>query len=492
MALAVSEQGIVAFNEESKDVALGARVLPRTGDASRLVFSDDGRWLGIGTARGHIAHLIVVDVEARREVLRVRLGDPALTDIAFSADGETVYVSAGRHLALIDRRTAATTATLDTFTRRATITVSSDDRYVAAGTDEAVQLYRLPSLVRVAELAADVGAVRDVWLTDDRLVAWGEGGAQAWALRREGAAIQVPSGIPWDCDRDSSTYYGQFRGRPAVQEVDWIDGTTTMRRLPGSADVSQVVSLGRRRVTLRYGGAVTVWEGWDAVRTLPRGEAEPVRIAANPADQTLAVALSDGSIELWGLDDARPRSVLRGHRASRRFFLAFSDDGRHLASATFAGEVLAWDLRDGGGPTTLAEREKNLRVVELGANGDVVYAAGALGVKEWPRGGGPPTVLSRVPHQGIHYADGRLAMRSDDGTLTVWDAEARRRIFVARPGDATRAGLVAVEPGGRGLRIVGRGEAFRLALFDDADASAGDLLVEAERAAGRTTGSLGK
>ena len=71
-----------------------------------------------------------------------------------------------------------------------------------------------------------------------------------------------------------------------------------------------------------------------------------VRLAFSPDGRTLASGGRDGTIWLWEMRTGCRRHILHGHKGSV-LSLAFSRDGRRLASGSEDTTVLVWDLTDG-------------------------------------------------------------------------------------------------------------------------------------------------
>jgi WD40 repeat protein len=65
-------------------------------------------------------------------------------------------------------------------------------------------------------------------------------------------------------------------------------------------------------------------------------------LAFSPDGRTLASSHENGVIRLWNVESGQERATLTGHMAEQ-ISLAFTKDGRRLISADTSGEVRAWE-----------------------------------------------------------------------------------------------------------------------------------------------------
>src|SRR5206468_1771262 len=165
-------------------------------------------------------------------------------------------------------------------------------------------------------------------------------------------------------------------------------------------------------------------------------------LAWSPDGRLLASGGFDTYIRLWDFSGAQPAPGVRmlvGH-TDWVFTLAFTPDGRTLASGSWNGTVKFWDVASGGVRETLS-----------GHTGRVWAVA-------WSPDGPSSSPYSLSPRQG---GGSQLASAGSDLLVTIWDGAGRTPPRVLR-GHRWDVYGVAWSPDGRFLASSGWDNAVRV------------------------------
>ena len=184
---------------------------------------------------------------------------------------------------------------------------------------------------------------------------------------------------------------------------------------------------------------------WDSTSGEPRGQLTHhagwiSALAFTPDGRLLASASVDRTIRVWNVADQAELRCLRGHQ-DKVTALAFLPDGRTLVSGCANGSVCFWDVT----ATNRTLGHASL-VISYG-----FAAATNLDVRGFSRGALDPKAVLRL---GLAFTPDSHSFLTTDpaGGLGVWDARSAQRTE-ALPALGSNNWNVALSPGGRWLAV---------------------------------------
>jgi WD40 repeat protein/tetratricopeptide (TPR) repeat protein/tRNA A-37 threonylcarbamoyl transferase component Bud32 len=306
-----------------------------TGVARSVRFSPDGRRL----FTAYNGALKVWDGATGRETCTLRGGSADwLRGSAISPDGRrvaTANLETAGTLSLWDATTGKEIYTLRSVTSR--VAFSPDGRSLASGgRDKMVHLWEAATGKEVATFRGHTGTVNDLAFSPDgrRLAS----ASNDWTVKVwDVAAVPEAVVIPGTTQSINSEYSCNVAFSPDSRQVASVVG----------GEASPVGRSSAERPT-----EITVWDarGGQQLLAFPGPAKSVYGLAYSPDGKRLATAGMDKLVRVWDLAAAKELRTLEGH-GDVVTCVAFSPDGRFLASGGGAfqgpGEIKVWDAVTG-------------------------------------------------------------------------------------------------------------------------------------------------
>jgi WD40 repeat protein len=303
--------------------------------------------------------------------------------------------------------------------------------------------------------------------------------------------------------------------RAAVRVWDLTTGKEVFLRETGSGagltvafspDGTRLATAGGRASLVGIPGEVKTWEGeikvWDArtgqeIGVLNGHGAGVTAVAFSPDGRRLASASHDHAIKVWDVAaDARPRTFLAAPVGSlkRHLFrgLAFSPDGRSLAGGAEQGMVKVFDLGTGQEVRALSGHTLNVNRVAFSPAGQLLASSGSVvdsapggirrELKVWEVRTGREA-LSLPTRAGCFSPDGKHLACEQDEAVEVWDTTTGRKLF-SFPASAGSTADLAYSPDGKRLAGTNGSRTLRVWNTDNTEETPGRFGAEVLRIEG--------
>lgn len=444
-----------------------------------LAFSPDGRLLagGGGGSRRRLtgaSELKLWDVTTRRPVRDLRGHQAWVGAVAFAPDGKLLastgrdgtvrlwQAASGRPLAVLEKLRVPMYG----------LAFSPDGKKLAvAGVSSFVDLWSVPSRSFIASIRTMNSPIRSLAFSPDGralAVAGGINGdpncpgeIRLWDLAarrlvgRLAGDRRLARSVAFSTDGrqlisgsdDGSVRLWPVHETPRVARLGERGGRiVSLARTPGGQTLALVLS--PRAATVRNAGT------GEALLTIRAPQSDFAGGALSPTGSILAAERADGAIETWSLSSRRVLGTLVTHPFPETK-LAFSPDGRMLATGWMLDPVQLWDAPARRLLETM-DREALAGALAFAADGRTLAIGGSSEtVSFWSlasrRKSGEWKGLMQAPESLAYSADGkRLATGYIDGVVQLWDPATSRPVFTVRTGGRGVSAL-AFSPDGASL-----------------------------------------
>ncbi len=205
-------------------------------------------------------------------------------------------------------------------------------------------------------------------------------------------------------------------------------------------------------------------EGWTEVKKLEGHAVQVMGVAFSPDGRSIASGDLQGDVVLWDFAAGRAEKTFKAHAAGV-VSLGFAPDGRTFVSASQDGTARVWSFPDGAERRGIQTGQGTLLAAALSPDGALLATAGEDDtVKVWNISSGEIRGSSSMAGtaRAVSFSrDGRRIAAAGEGFVSVWETDQPGRPK-SLTGTGMSAGGVAILGDGRTVAAAGSDMAVRL------------------------------